>query len=143
MKKTKKSSKNKSVLKELKSTVLKEFNVDSSIELRSNSRFQMAIDGLGKIDLRRIDSWKVLYRKFIGIIPGEEDLTGYGCINGVDIFKYFQPWKVLNLNPSTSTTKDIKKAYYDLSKIYHPDNPNTGDARIFDRINTMYKSINI
>lgn len=101
----------------------------------------MAIDGMDSLNLAKKEGWEILYRKFIGILPGEENQQGYGCINGINIFNYFRPWQVFGLDPSVATPQDIKIAYRDLSKIYHPDNSETGDPKIFDAITIMYKSI--
>ncbi|WP_370539382.1 MULTISPECIES: DnaJ domain-containing protein [Nostocales] len=57
------------------------------------------------------------------------------------MFNYFKPWQVFGLDPKTATKEEIKSAYYRLSKIYHPDNPETGDRGIFERVEIMYKSI--
>ncbi len=94
------------------------------------------MDGL---DLSKRESWESLYRKLIGVLPDEEDDQGYGCINGINIFKYDLPWRVFGLNPKTATTEDIKSAYHKLSSIYHPDKG--GDAEIFSRLNVFYKSL--
>ncbi len=91
--------------------------------------------------LASADGWKTLYREFVGYLPGEENQSGYGCINGVNIFQYFKPWRVFGLDPATATQEDKKNVYYELSKTYHPDNKETGDARIFDLIKNMYASI--
>ncbi len=91
--------------------------------------------------LASADGWKTLYREFVGYLPGEESQSGYGCINGVNIFQYFKPWRVFGLDPATATQEDKKNAYYELSKMYHPDNKDTGDGRIFDLIKNMYASI--
>jgi len=101
----------------------------------------MATDGMDTLNLSVKDGWEKLYRKFVGILPGEENQQGYGCINGINVFNYFKPWQVFDLDPQTATTQDIKNAYYRLSKIYHPDVPETGDAAIFDSLSVMYKSI--
>jgi DnaJ-class molecular chaperone len=101
----------------------------------------MATDGMEKIDFRFKLTWEMLYRKFVGILSGEENQQGYGCINGINIFNYFKPWQVFGLDPKTATKEEIKSAYYRLSKIYHPDNPETGDRAIFERVEIMYKSI--
>ncbi|MFM7788456.1 MAG: DnaJ domain-containing protein, partial [Microcystis panniformis] len=61
--------------------------------------------------------------------------------NGINIFKYFRPYRVFDLDPNTASKEDIKNAYYRLSKIYHPDNQETGDAEVFDCLTVMYKSI--
>lgn len=125
----------------LKQAVYKRFNVNNTKELKKSGAFKMATDGMEKLDFRRKATWEMLYRKFIDILPGEENQQGYGCINGINIFNYFKPWHVFGLDPKTATKEEIKAAYYRLSKIYHPDNPATGDRAIFERIEIMYKSI--
>lgn len=128
-------------MKELKEAVYGYFDVKGTPTLKKSNSFKMATDGMESLNLSKKDSWETLYRKFIGILPNEEEEEGYGCINGIDIFKYFRPWQVFGLDPKLATAADIKKAYHDLSKQYHPDASKTGDAEIFDRINTMYQSI--
>jgi len=51
------------------------------------------------------------------------------------------PWKVFDLDPETSNIDDIKLSYRNLSKIYHPDYPQTGDAEVFHRLTIFYKSL--
>lgn len=109
--------------------------------LRKNSRFLMETEGMDLPPLSSVDGWKSLYREFVGYLPGEESQTGYGCINGVNIFQYFRPWRVFGLDPASASPQDIKNSYYALSKIYHPDNGESGDAKIFDLIKNMYASI--
>jgi hypothetical protein len=109
--------------------------------LRKSSRFQMETEGMDLPSLANAEGWKALYREFVGYLPGEEFQSGYGCINGVNIFQYFKPWRVFGLDPAVATHEDKKNAYYELSKLYHPDNKETGDARIFDLIKNMYASI--
>ncbi|MEB3273504.1 MAG: J domain-containing protein [Prochlorothrix sp.] len=128
-------------LSELKKSIYQYFSVSNTPDLKKSGAFQMATDGMDDLNFGRKESWQVLYRKFIGILPGEENQEGYGCINGVNIFNYFKPWQVFNLDPKVATSEDIKKSYHDLSKIYHPDNQSTGDAQVFDRLTTMYKSL--
>lgn len=70
----------------------------------------------------------------------QEGEEGYGCINGINIFKYDLPWRVFGLDPDRATDEDIKAAFYRLSKIYHPDSP-TGDDKIFQRLTLFYKSL--
>ncbi|MGA1263551.1 MAG: DnaJ domain-containing protein [Prochlorothrix sp.] len=128
-------------LSELKDAVYQYFSVKSTSELKKSGSFQMAIDGMDDLNLGLKASWEVLYRKFVGILPGEENQTGDGCINGINIFDYFKPWQVFDLDPQSATVEDIKKAYHGLSKVYHPDNQATGDAKVFDRLTLMYKSL--
>ncbi len=130
----------KLMLPELKQAIFDKFKVSNAVALRKNGKFQMATDGLGKLNFAQKSTWEQLYRDLIGTLPGEEVQTGRDCINGVNIFTYFRPWQVFGLNPETATEKDIKDAYYRLSKIYHPDS-DTGDRRIFERIETMYRSL--
>ena len=125
----------------LKEAIYKEFAVKNTTELKKSGAFNMATNGITDLNLSVKDGWERLYRKFIGILPNEVNEQGYGCINGINIFNYWKPWEVLALNPKTATPQDIKNAYHALSKIYHPDVSITGDAAIFDRITTMYKSL--
>jgi DnaJ domain len=128
-------------LPQLKAAVYRYFKVKNTTELRKSGSFKLATDGMEKLDLSKKPGWESLYRKFVGVLPHETNQTGEGCINGVNIFAYFKPWQVFQLNAQTANDEDIKKAYRDLSKIYHPDIPNTGNAQIFDRLTHMYKSI--
>jgi DnaJ domain len=128
-------------LDQLKQAIYKRFNVTSTPSLKKSKNFNMAIDGLGKISLTLKTTWETLYRKFIEILPTETNQQGTDCINGINIFQYFKPWEIFKLDPNTATTANIKTAYRDLCKIYHPDNSSTGNARIFDRLHIMYKSI--
>lgn len=129
---------------EIKAAVFDYFGVSEKrtvTALRKSSRFQMETEGMDLPSLASADGWKTLYREFVGYLPGEEIQLGYGCINGVNIFQYFKPWRVFGLDPATATQEDKKNVYYELSKTYHPDNKETGDARIFDLIKNMYASI--
>ncbi|MDJ0729490.1 MAG: DnaJ domain-containing protein [Crocosphaera sp.] len=136
------SKKTKSLtLSQLKQAVYEYFEVKNTTELKKSDAFKMAISVWDKLNLSKRESWEIIYRQFIGILPEEEGETGKDCINGIHLFKYFRPYQVFGLEPKEANTQDIKKAYHRLSKIYHPDNQETGDARIFDRLNIMYKSI--
>jgi DnaJ domain len=127
---------------QLKESVCKYFQVKGTPALKKNGSYQMATEGMD-LNLSLKESWEILYRKFIGLLPHEEGEEGVDCLNGINIFKYFMPWKVFGLDPKFASDQDIKNSYRNLSKIYHPDNPETGNARIFDRINSMYQSITI
>lgn len=128
-------------LTQIKSAIYQYFSVKNTTELKKSGSFSMATDGMSDLNLTVKDGWEKLYRKLIGILPDEENQQGDGCINGVNIFNYFKPWQVFNLDSKVATPQDIKNSYYALSKIYHPDVPLTGNATIFDRLTTMYKSI--
>lgn len=128
-------------LTQLKDAIYQHFKVKSTPDLKKSGSFKMATDGMDDLNLGKKEGWEVLYRKFVGILPGEENQQGYGCINGINIFNYFKPWQVFGLDPASATLQDIKDSYRNLSKIYHPDNSETGDPKIFDAITIMYKSI--
>lgn len=126
---------------QLTKEVYEHFAVGSTPELKKSNAFQLATSSMGKLDLSKNAGWEMLYRKFIDVLPNEVNEEGHGCINGINIFKYDMPWRIFGLDPKTSTTEDIKSAYHQLSKIYHPDNSSTGDAEIFDRLTIFYKSL--
>lgn len=127
-------------LPQLKKVVLERFQVENLTALKKSANFQMATSGLGKLEFSKKEGWETIYRKLIGILPGEDSQTGDGCINGINIFKYDMPWKAFGLDPKTSTTDDVKTAYRQLCQIYHPDRP-TGNSSVFDRLTTFYKSL--
>lgn len=126
---------------DIKNHIFYNFNVNNLHELTNSGSFKSSINGMGKLDFRYRKTWEMLYRRFIGVLPYEQNQEGYGCINGINIFDYFHPWQVFELDPKTATNLDIRGAYRRLCKIYHPDNRETGDARIFSRINQMYRSV--
>lgn len=127
-------------LTKIKAAVYEHFGVKNTVELKKSGAFKMATDGMDGLNLGIRDGWEKLYRKFIDILPGEENQQGYGCINGINVFNYFKPWQVFSLNAATATREEIKAEYHKLSRVYHPDMP-TGDSKIFDRISIMYRSI--
>jgi hypothetical protein len=126
---------------QLKQTIYDHFSVKDTKTLKKSGAFQLATSSMGKFNLSTREDWEKLYRKLIGILPGEENEEGYGCINGINIFKYDMPWKVFGLNPKVHLTEDVKTVYRNLSKIYHPDNSETGDTAVFDRLTLFYKSL--
>lgn len=130
----------KLTLAELKSAVYKYFKVTSTAALKKSGEFKMATDGM-EVNLSNRSGWETLYRTFIGILPEEDGETGEDCLNGINIFKYALPWRTFGLDPKTATTDDVRKAYRQLSKIYHPDTGKPGNAAIFERLTIFYKSL--
>ena len=128
-------------LRQLKEAIYKYFEVKNTDQLKKSDRFKMATNGMEKLDFSKKETWEMFYRKWMDILPEEQNQEGYGCINGIDIFKYSRPWQIFGLDGKTATEEDLKKAYYRLSKIYHPDNQETGDREIFERLDKMYKSL--
>lgn len=128
-------------LQDLKEAIYKHFGVKNTDDLKKSERFKMATDGMDELNFSQKQTWEILYRKWIDILPNETNEQGYGCINGIDIFKYFRPWQVFNLDSKTATQDDIKTAFRQLSKIYHPDNQETGDRKIFERLTQMSNSL--
>jgi hypothetical protein len=128
-------------LAQLKSEIFQYFNVTDLKSLKLLGAFKIATNSIEKIDLSKRPGWEILYRKFIGVLPNEENEQGYGCLNGINIFKYDMPWRAFGLDSKTATNAQVKTAYYNLSKIYHPDNQETGDVNIFDRLTIFYKSL--
>ncbi len=126
---------------QLKEAVYQKFGVADTKGLKQCSAFQLATSGMENLNLSKKEDWEVIYRKTIGILPGEDQEEGFGCINGINIFKYDLPWRAFSLNPQQATDEDVKTAYRNLSKVYHPDNRDTGNAEIFDRLTTFYKSL--
>jgi hypothetical protein len=127
-------------VKELQKAVYDHFSVKNATELRKSSSFKLATSGIGKLSLSNVDDLEHIYCQHIGILPNEEGKVGYGCINGINIFKYDLPWRVFGLDPDKATDEDIKAAYYRLSKLYHPDSQ-TGDDKIFQKLTLFYKSL--
>ncbi len=128
-------------LSQLKEAIYKYFEVANTDQLKKSDRFKAATDGMSKLNFSEKVTWEILYRKWIGILPEEQNQEGYGCINGIDVFKYYRPWQIFGLDGKTATEEDLKKAYRQLSKIYHPNNLETGDREIFERLEKMYKSL--
>ncbi|NJM68367.1 MAG: molecular chaperone DnaJ [Acaryochloris sp. RU_4_1] len=104
----------KLTLAQVKSAVLAFFEVSDTKTLKKAPRFVMGTNRQN-IKLTGKAGWQALYRQFIGILPGEENETGYGCINGINIFNYALPWRAFGLDPKTATTAQVKTAYRNLS----------------------------
>lgn len=132
--------------KDLEKSLMDHFEVGSMKELKDDPRFRMATsaDRVNGNDLKRTNVLAKIYRKNVGIIPNDPvNKPGVrGVVNGINIFEYPMPWDAFGIkNPQTATTADIKKAYREVAKKYHPDNKETGDAEVFQRLNVFYQSL--
>jgi hypothetical protein len=127
-------------LSQLKMAVLKHFEAETITQMKQRSAYKLGTNGL-KLNLSKTESWEILYRKFIGILPGEEQEEGSDCINGINIFKYNYPWKAFGLDSKLATLDDVKSTYRNLSKIYHPDAGITGNRAVFERLTQFYNSL--
>lgn len=155
--------------RQIKSAVLKEFGTKNVASLARSGRFKMATsswdatqEGAGSLDLKNPDHMKRLYRQFVGVLPDERFQSGPTAINGRDVFMYFRPWQVFNIDPKdpkyqppkglkgkekkqaekaadAKLVADVKTAYNQLSKKYHPDVG--GDRRVFERLTQMKNSL--
>lgn len=124
---------------ELQAAIYDYFNVSTGTELRKNSHFKSMVKPLGSINLSKTEDLEKIYREFLGVLPNETSDMGYGCINGIDIFKYADVWTIFNLDSATATKDSVQRAYRSLSKQYHPDMPN-GDRKIFERLTQLYQA---
>jgi hypothetical protein len=127
-------------LSQLRVSVLTHFEAETTTQMKQRSAYKLGISGL-KLNLSKTESWEILYRKFIGVLPGEEQEEGTGCINGINIFKYNYPWRAFDLDPKVATLDDVKNAYRKLGKTYHPDAGLTGDRAVFERLTQFYNSL--
>lgn len=125
-------------MQQLKKAVTKAFGCRSYQELKKNGSFKLYIkDENLKLNLK--SSWKQIYREWVDIPDSEKNDIGYGCINGIDIFKNFRPWEVFDLDSQKASAEDIKTAFRKLALEYHPDHG--GDQRIFERLQHMRDSL--
>ncbi len=63
------------------------------------------------------------YRANIGIIPGEENRTGWGHINGLNIFLYDQIWQIFGTEPTINADEEIRQKYEELTAGLGDNNP--------------------
>jgi len=124
---------------QLKIAIFEYFKVQNGTELRKSPHFKSMVKPLGTLNLSKVEDLEKIYRAYLGVLPNETQDTGYGCINGIDIFKYADVWTIFGLEAKTATKASIQKAYRALSKQYHPDMPN-GDRQIFERLTKLYEA---
>lgn len=135
----KQSSSSKLNRAELQTAIYDYFKVSTGTELRKSSHFKSMVKPLGSVNLSKTADLEKIYREFLGLLPNETSETGYGCINGVDIFKYADVWTIFGIDSATATKDSVQSAYRSLSKQYHPDMP-TGDRKIFERLTQLYQA---
>ena len=138
---------------QLRKEIADYFNEKDANDLPNNVMYQMGSRRIKELwqdknpgkkwDLNNPDVLEHMYRKYIDILPKERNSTGPTSINGIDVTKYFRPYEVFGLDPKTATKDDKKRAYRKLAQKYHPDNPDTGNREVFERIENMYKSITV
>ena len=138
---------------ELRKSIADYFNEKDAKDLPNNDMYRMGSRMMQqewenknpgkKWDLNNPDVLETMYRKYVDILPKERNSTGPTSINGIDVTKYFRPYQVFGLDPKTATKEDKKRAYRKLAQKYHPDNQETGDRDMFERIENMYKSITV
>lgn len=135
---------------QMKEAIGSYFDADPK-NLQQNRMFQMGTRALQsewesknpgqKWSLNNPSALEAIYRDYVGILPKERNSTGPTSVNGIDVTKYFYPWRAFGLDPKTATKQDIKSSYRKLSQKFHPDNPETGNREAFEAVNTMYRSI--
>ncbi|BAW97615.1 heat shock protein DnaJ-like protein [[Synechococcus] sp. NIES-970] len=125
-------------MQQLKNAVVKSFGCKNYQELKKNGNFKLYVkDENLKLNLKT--SWKKIYREWVDIPESEKNDIGYGCINGIDIFKNFRPWEVFELNPREASVEDIKTAFRKLALTHHPDHG--GDQKVFAQLQHMRDSL--
>ena len=125
-------------MQDLKNAVITAFDCSSYKELKKNSTFELFVQE-HNLKMNRKASWLKAYRKFVGLPDNERNAIGNTSINGVDVMRNFLPWKVFALDPRTATSEDIKSAFNQLAKEYHPDHG--GSADVFEKLKTMRDSL--
>jgi hypothetical protein len=69
-----------------------------------------------------------------GVGSLDQAFAGYMALPDPDAKQWFEELNVL----PTATDDEIKTAHRNLARIYHPDNKQTGDAVMFDRIQKAF-----
>ena len=129
-------------LKDIKTAVAIAWNKTNYTQLKEDQEWKIYHKNTGLSAAKRL-TWEHYFREWVEL-PGEEkNLTsGYGVINGIDIFKNFRPWEVFNVDKNTGTKQDIQSAFKKLSFKYHPDTGyNGGDRNIFEKLKEMRDSL--
>jgi hypothetical protein len=125
-------------MQEMKQAVIESFGCSSYQDLKKNSGFTLFVQDHA-LNMNNKVAWLKAYRKFVGLPDSERDAIGDTSINGVDVLRNFLPWKVFALNPQSATAEDVKSAFNELAKIYHPDRG--GNAEVFNQLKLMRDSL--
>lgn len=125
-------------MSELSAAVAAAFGCDNVNELKKAKAFKLATAGRD-LNLRKKESWLVLYREWVGVPENEQQEEGPTCINGIDVLKNFRPWHVFNLDPKTASNDDINTAFRQLAKQHHPDHG--GNREVFEQLQKMRDSL--
>lgn len=67
-------------------------------------------------------------------------LINYVCKRYINTNKYMYFYTILKVKPE-ATAREIKDSYFKLSKIYHPDNMNSGNESKFMSLKNAYEMI--
>lgn len=70
-----------------------------------------------------------------GVGSLDQAFAGYAALPDPNTRKW---WQVFNL-PEDAPAGTVTQKYRELAKIYHPDNPNTGNADNFRQVQTAYE----
>jgi len=125
-------------MQELKVAVITAFECSSYQELKQNGIFTLFVQE-HKLKMNQKTAWLKAYRKFVGLPENELNAISNTSINGVDVLRNFLPWEVFQLNPKTATSEDIKSAFNQLAKEYHPDHG--GHPDVFEKLKSMRDSL--
>ena len=68
-------------LPQLKQSLYEHFQVANTDQLKKSDRFKMATDGMDKLDFSKKETWEMLYRKWIDILPDEVNQEGLSLIH--------------------------------------------------------------
>ena len=125
-------------MNDLKQAVIASFGYKNYQDLKNDSNFGLFVLN-NSLKMNTKEAWLKAHRRFVGLPENEKDSISETSINGVDVLRNFLPWKVFNLDPKTATANDIKRAFNELAKVYHPDYG--GNSEVFNQLKLMRDSL--